>query len=141
MYDVITAPHSSVQNVTEWSKRDLCWERAREKLAQLPIDSKFAEGLVSVAELNEAAREAKDTRKVDDGIDAQTEVVKLGFEYWKRVDAWSAANHPVSPDERTILRVASGYTYGVPTDRQAKRLLALKERLELEGMAPPDALL
>jgi hypothetical protein len=138
MHDVITTPHPSVQNVTEWSKRELCWTEARQRVDDIRMLDAFAKELVDSWDNRSMQREARTQQKVDSGIDAQTTVIRLGSGYWQGVEAWSYTNYPISPEELRLVRLASGYGAGVPTDRQSVRLLELKSRLELEGMPPAE---
>ena len=136
MHEVITTPHPGVQNVTEWSKRELCWEEARTRLQSLSLNDDLASELVDLSELRSTERRARDQQKVDTGIDAQAKVISLGADYWQGVEAWARDNSPVSPEDVRLIRLACGFGSGLPSDRQSARLLSLVERLELEGMPP-----
>jgi hypothetical protein len=138
MHDVITAPQRGIQNVTEWSKNSYCWEKAREAPVELlaAFDSELCEADSLVAE----ARAAKTLQKMDSGISAQATVVELGRAYWAEVRTWAEERHLLGPDEERLVRVAAGLLHGLPTDWQSKRLLQLKARLEIEGLAPPAAI-
>ncbi len=138
MHEVITRPPSGIQNVTEWSKRELCWDQAKDRLRSLPLSHDLDAELIDLALLRATDRTAKVQQKQDSGINAQTQVIALGFEYWQGFETWARENNPVSPEDVRLIRMASGFGSGLPTDRQSSRLLELKERLELEGMAPPN---
>lgn len=138
MHDVITSPPPGIQNVTEWSKNSYCWEKARE--APVELLAEFAGELCESDELLAEARAAKALQKLDTGISAQATVVELGRPYWTEVWKWSMAHHLVGADEDRLLRLASGMLQGLPTDWQSKKLLQLKARLEIEGLAPPAAI-
>ena len=137
MQDVITDPPAGVQNVTEWSKRESCWQRAA--AVPLGLDPGFAAELVDVASQREADRAARTQQKQDSGIDAQEAVVKLGQGYWTAVRAWARERGFLSFDDDRLLRMAAEYVPNVPNDRQSAKLLRLKERFELEGLAPRRA--
>lgn len=138
MHDVITQPHPTVQNVTEWSKRELCWTDARQRVDELELAPSFADELIDQSANRSREREARTLQKVDSGIDAQTTVIMLGEEYWRGVEAWVNENYSISPDDLRLVRLAGGIGAGLPTDRQSSRLLDLKSRLELEGLAPVE---
>ncbi len=138
MHDVITTPHPGIQNVTEWSKRELCWEESRARLRLIDISADLMTELVDLSEVRSAERQAKEQQRQDSGIDAQTQVITLGSDYWQRLEAWAKSNSPVSPEEVRLIRLASGFGGSLPTDRQSGKLLEVKQRLEIEGMAPPD---
>lgn len=135
MHEVITAPPAGIQNVTEWSKKEACWDQAKRRDVDL-LPELRAE-LIEMSTLRDIQQDARAQQKQDTGIDAQMSVVELGAEYWVALLAWSQANFPISPDEDRLVRMAAGLTSGLPSDKQSTRLLQLKERLELEGLAPP----
>jgi hypothetical protein len=134
MHEVIVAPPSHVQNVTEWAKRVTCWERAKE--IEIELLPGFAALLVSKSKAREAERAEKKLQKVDSGIEAQEEVLELGFEYWGRLRAWVSQRHLAIGDEDTLLKYASGQSGSFPDERQSARLLQLKLRMEGEGFPP-----
>ncbi len=134
MHEVITDPPAGVQNVTEWSKREACWVRA--DAVALDLDPRVREELVPKATLREVERAARAQQRVDTGISAQEEVVRLGQAYWSGVRDWGRERGFLSAEDERLLRLAAEYIPGVPTDFQSKKLLALKKRFEFEGMAP-----
>ena len=130
MHEVLTSPPSHVQNVTEWAKREQCWDKA--KAARIEVLPGFAGTLVDSKRIREAEFEARKTEKLDKGIGAQSTVAKLGFSYWEQLRSWSGSRGLLLQDEDVLLRLAAGKG-GFPTEKQSYRLLALKARLEGEG--------
>jgi AIPR protein len=134
MHEVITDPPAGVQNVTEWSKREACWERASS--VDVELDGALSIELIDASEVKDVGRTARVQQRQDSGIDAQTAVIRLGQPYWVAVRNWARERGYLSPDEELLLRLAAEYQPGMPTDRQSAKLLTLKERFELEGLAP-----
>ena len=136
MNDVITWAERRVQNITEWAKQSDCWERARtspvELLPELAAELYESERVVT------AARAAKTLQHLDSGIGAQAQVVELGSAYWTGAWTWAQQHRLIGPDEDRLMRQAAGFGHGLPTDWQSVKLLDLKKRLELEGLAPPE---
>ena len=136
MNDVITWAERRVQNITEWAKQSDCWERARtspvELLPELAAELCESERVVT------AARAAKTLQHLDSGIGAQAQVVELGSAYWTGAWTWAQQHRLIGPDEDRLMRQAAGFGHGLPTDWQSVKLLDLKKRLELEGLAPPE---
>jgi AIPR protein/Abortive infection phage resistance protein N-terminal domain len=130
MHDVITTPPAHVQNVTEWAKRDLCWERARD--VHIDLLPAFYSSLVDQSVVRAANVAEKRQQKVDSGIGAQVLVASLGADYWRRLQDWAQGRGLLLADEGTLLRLATG-ARGFPDDRQSSRLIALKQRMEGEG--------
>jgi hypothetical protein len=134
MHDVITDPPSHVQNVTEWAKRPQCWERAADTQVELRPD--FRDWLVAKSELKEGARQEKRQQAQDSSIEAQVKVMSFGTEYWQRLRDWATNRSLLLPNEDGMLRAAAGLASAFPTEWQAPKLLALKERMEGEGFPP-----
>jgi hypothetical protein len=134
MHEVITDPPAGVQNVTEWSKRELCWQRAA--AVRVDLDDAVKRELIAKADEKEADRTARSQQKQDVGISAQENVVRLGQEYWSGVRGWARERGFLSMEDERLLQMAAEYVPGVPTDYQSKKLLSLKKRFEIEGMAP-----
>jgi hypothetical protein len=136
MHDVITAPPPHVQNVTEWAKRDLCWERARD--VHVELLHAFHASLIDQSVVRAANDAEKKQQKMDSGIGAQVLVASLGGEYWARLQDWAEVRGLLLAEEGTLLRLARGVG-GFPDDRQSSRLIALKQRMEGEGFPVPPA--
>ena len=136
MHDVITDPPPGTQNVTEWAKRDLCWERA--SAIQIRLSDGVRAELVSKTEQAQASRVARAQQRVDSGIGAQEAVIALGKAYWARSRTWAREHGFLSMEDERLLGLAADLAPRVPSDRESKRLLQLKARFELEGMPPED---
>jgi hypothetical protein len=136
MNDVITWAERRVQNITEWAKQSDCWERARTS----PVDllPELAAELCESERVVTAARAAKTLQHLDSGIGAQAQVVELGSAYWTGAWTWAQQHRLIGPEEDRLMRQAAGFGHGLPTDWQSVKLLDLKKRLELEGLAPPE---
>jgi hypothetical protein len=138
MHDVIIAPPAHVQNVTEWAKREQCWELAR--AVQVDLAPDFVSSLVDKSVLREAEAKEKKKAKGDKGISAQVRVANLGPDYWKRLREWCQARGLLIADEDALLRMAMGIG-GFPDEWRCARLLDLKMRMEGEGFpVAPDSL-
>jgi hypothetical protein len=134
MHLVITDPPAGVQNVTEWSKREACWERAR--TVDIDLLPETASELSLAEVVRDVERVARSQQRQDIGISAQTAVVELGHDYWANLRTWADERLLLPAEDEYLVRMAAGLAEGFPTDRQSKRLLQLKTRLELEGLAP-----
>ncbi len=134
-FDVLVAPEHPYANVTEWAKRDVCWTR----VCQAPVDALPAlEGeLQDLEEDRRGRREARGEAREERVIDAVMEVVRRSEEgYWKRAMAWPRARQVLSQVEFGILTTACVRTGWVPSDAQARKLMAGAKRLEEEGFVP-----
>ena len=131
MFAIIVAPEGGFQNVTEWCKKELCWQRAREtKIA-------FLQGLgyelVGPEEDKLAKKEAQVQQSVTIGIHTQTAVIELGPAYWQALRTWARQRQLLSPTDDSFVGVATTMPRKLPTEKQCARLLEIKARLEEEG--------
>jgi hypothetical protein len=134
MHRVITDPPAGVQNVTEWSKREACWQRAA--ALDLGLTAELRSELIPLSSIREREQAARSQQKQDSGIDVQTEVFRLGSEYWTRVRFWALENGYLTQDDLRILGMAIDQSPRFPNERESAKLLRLKAALELEGLAP-----
>jgi AIPR protein len=134
MHAVITDPPAGLQNVTEWSKRQQCWERAT--AVSLGLEPAFRSELVDASAKRETERAARTQQRQDSTIGDQEAVVKLGPDYWRELRNFGREHQFLTAEDESLLRRAIDYTPGVPDQWQSAKLLRLKERFELEGFPP-----
>ncbi len=132
VFDVLTAENRGIQNVTEWSKRETCWDCARNLPLHLLPEAE--EWLADKEEVRSAARSAKREQKVISGIEAQIFVVNLGAKYWQDMLQWSSQKGLlVSQDEQIALTVAARMPAALPNSYQCKILQEPRNKLLSEG--------
>lgn len=111
-----------IANVTEWCKRERCWEDLKSR-----IDTSAFEALDSDLVSSEAAtsnkRSARKEQKVTNEVEAQTQVVNRGAPYWQRLLHWAEAGTLMTPSELEVLRVAARMPRIIPSGFQAAKLL------------------
>ena len=132
MYSVITSPEQGLENITEWCKKELAWQRAQQKrvnlLPELTVE------LVSRAENEEREADAETKARIDLGIAAVTEVLNFKHSSWKRLRDWGIQRRELTPKEDQLLLFAA--TVGkVPSERQAAAILQIRRKLEQEGFS------
>ncbi len=129
--EVLVTPPAGLQNVTEWSKKELCWNRVEAiPVALLPS---FLSELVDPEEDRIIRLEGHSQQEVDSGIEAQAAVVQLGGGFWGKLRSWGMAQKLLTPEEQRLSLLAARIPIKLPTDWQSTRLLQIKKRLELEG--------
>ena len=133
VYNFITRDDRLTLNVTEWCKKEICWKRAMKE--DWTINQKFLKTLVEKNYNNEGKSQAKKQQKLHNEISEELEVIRLGSEYWNDMFMWAKDKNVLLPMERDILGIASSFniTGKVPTPKQCKRLMLIKEKLKLEG--------
>lgn len=130
MYEVITAPEQGRENVTEWCKMELAWQRAQERSIELLPD--FAAELIS-ADINaNIKKDAIDVARIDRGIAAITAVVQCKRSHWRQIRQWGLENHHLTAKEDQLLLLAA--TGKVPSEKQAAVILDIRRKLQQEGL-------
>ena len=129
VHDVLINPAPGISNVTEWAKKQACWERVRRLTFSWPRP--FLDELISVEERKDADRGARrDQRELND-IEAQVAVVKAGPAFWAEAVKWADARELLSPTELGVL--SHLVTGGTPTERQSQVAVQALSRLQSEG--------
>lgn len=132
VYKKITSDTRPVENVTQWCKQAACWEEVK-RIKLLPVAG-FYTVLIGKTEQTAVKREARDLRKIDNSIDAQTTVLDLGEVYWKKLDDWLRSHRLATEAEQRALKVAIKISRGYfPDERQCKNLMNLRAKAVREG--------
>ncbi len=131
VFNVIVSPEGGFQNVTEWSKKELCWKRVS-ALEMVLSPALFKELIDRDLEV-QLKKDSKEDQKVERGIERQAVVLQLGPVYWKEVRDWGAREGLLSPDDQSFLSVAISIPRKIPSEKQSGRLMEIKTRLESEG--------
>ena len=130
-HGVLTDPPQGISNVTEWAKKQACWERVRNVVIDWPKD--FLEELISLHEEKEVKRDARKDQKALDGIFIQRAVVNAGPKYWSNLRQWGDIEGKLTPKDEGVLNVASHMPHRIPTEAQSKKAFEIAVRLREEG--------
>jgi hypothetical protein len=128
--EVVTKPVLTGQNISEWAKQQACWSRVKSLEVNWPV-SLFRE-LQSVAEAKEKQKAAKKDKQELSGIEAQTEVVKLGNAYWQSLLAWPGGRRIFSATDLGVIAAAARRGH-IPTDKQCIAAMAARSKAISEG--------
>jgi hypothetical protein len=131
MFAIIVAPEGGFQNVTEWCKKELCWQRARD--SKITLLRELGSELTAREEEQITKKEAQVQQIALTGIQIQTLVVELGPAYWRALQAWARQRQLLSPTDDSFVAVAVGMPKRLPTEKQCARLVEIKTRIEEEG--------
>jgi hypothetical protein len=131
VYEKLTDDNRGVENVTQWCKREACWNSVQTIQYVLPTD--IEDCLISRDELRMAVRDAKADRRIENDADAQTKVVAIQAGQWRVIMDFAVSKRMVSPEELIALRTACQLPSKVPNPVQSKKLIALLDRLYEEG--------
>lgn len=132
--DFITKEDRLTLNVTEWCKKEACWERAKKENFEL-IES-FVKDLVELNAEKQEFLDAKKERKIENQLNAEILVVNLGDEYWNKVLAWANERKLLTPMENDLILIASKAmkTGRIPSTKQSNIILQIRNKLFDEGM-------
>ena len=134
VYEFITREDRKTENVTQWCKQTLCWERAQNYL--WTIDEQFLRTLTSKEKSKATEKEAKEARKVDNEVDSLKYLMDQGKEYWQRVLEWGSTRRLLSDMELSVIKMVINMeiTGRIPSVKQAKLVIKARERLIADGM-------
>jgi hypothetical protein len=103
-------------------------------------DPRFRDYLVAGADAKAEDCEHREQQRVTDGLTALTDVMALGAQYWESVRAFGRSAKLLSPEDDAALLVAAAMPRKLPTDKQATRLIAVRDRCADEGFEPDRVL-
>jgi hypothetical protein len=118
-------------NVTEWAKDEQCWKTVQAMHVTLPGD--FISELVSRDQVRSAKKSARVQQRVDDGIQLQSAVLAVPRDEWQAIQRFAEEHKMLTPTEAGILAVVARANPGIPSERQAARLMELRQRVSASG--------
>jgi hypothetical protein len=135
VHDVIIDPDPGIKNVTEWAKKQACWDRVKRQKVDWPAD--LWSELITKEEKRVQARSAIKEQKMLNGIEAQMAVVKAGAPVWRDILKWGRENKILSEKEAGILEVATRMddrrNPSLPSEKQSAVIIQTLHRLRQEG--------
>lgn len=132
----IIQPPQGISNISEWCKKDACWTRLQSRIEDIEklLPSEFDDQLLSLEDQASEVKTAKQTQKVDNGIEAQRRVLEISAAQWKRLHQALSVKHLLTPKEIGILNIAMQIPAKIPTERQCAVLLDTLEKGRSEGV-------
>lgn len=133
VYDFITRDDRVTLNVTEWCKKEICWDRAKKE--NWTINENFIKSLISKEQSVKDKIEAYKDQKLENEINYEMKVYSIGSQYWNKLLLWGIEKKLITTREQNILMKLSNFEkVGIlPTTSQCKAILKTKERLESNG--------
>lgn len=130
---ISSAEAYKVANVTEWCKRDKCWDDLLQSV-DVRISSDLERDLIDAEEKEGAKRSARRDQRMMNDIEAQTYVVSKGASYWARLHRWASEGIVMTPSEMDFLGVAASMTSRrVPSGPQSQKVVAAEKKAISEG--------
>lgn len=135
-HHVITKPAAGMRNLSEWAKQQACWSALQARKVNYGADLARCLTLKETARQNE--RDAHEKQRATAGIEAQSAVVELGADFWRKVLEGGSAQRKLSLKDEQILKVCASLPRQIPTEKQSKHAITVLERLKEEGVLSVD---
>lgn len=134
--DDISNPPSGISNISEWCKKEACWQRLLTKLPNFTnsISSDFWDDSISIGEVEFESNAAKKIQAIDDGINAQTRVCELSATEWSSILSVGQKRGILTPKEIGVLNIAGQIPSKIPSEKQSMILLEVLNKAKQEGI-------
>lgn len=136
VYEVIMDPPPGISNISEWSKKEACWTRIKDRMDDVAEDlpDKFWNGLLSEGEVRSGERSAKKNQRLEDGIQLQAGILNIPRDQWTTIRVHGVSKNLLTPKEVDILRIAEQIPAKLPTDKQCIVLAEVLQKAMDEGI-------
>ena len=136
VFDSIMTPTAGISNISEWCKKEACWDRLQLKSGELKslLPKAFLNSLVSKEDIVDEVKSAAKVQKIDNGIEAQKKVMGIPATKWRQVMVDGNKKNIFSPMEIGILQVASQIPAKIPSEKQSIILIDILAKTALEGI-------
>lgn len=132
MYYHLIDPNRTVENVTEWAKRQVCWDQARE--LKYEYDEQFIIELIDKKYVKTHEESAIKEEKKNKDMDATIKIFEYGASYWKDLKVWGTHEKIWNEMDIKLLNLANKIESGLyPTDKQSIEILKILDKARLEG--------
>ena len=132
VYQHLIREDRGVENVTEWAKREACWNGA--KALPYTLLPEFVAELQSREIAVGEAKDARKTQRLTDKLNSLVEVVNYGSENWAALLNWNADHRVMTPSEIHQIQLAKNMDGGlISSDRKCQKVLSILEKCRVEG--------
>ena len=137
VHDCITEPQQGISNVTEWCKKEGCWQGLKKQLNTLSelLPQSFKDNLVSKETIRTEKKQARKTQKIDDGIEAQKQVLGIPPQKWAALLQRCSQVGCLSQKEIGVVKVATQIPNKIPTEKQCLILVEILKKAKREGFS------
>lgn len=136
VYKQITDETREIVNVTQWCKKDKCWEKmqkiALQKNSLLCIEN-IEKFFITKEDEFLNAKQAKNMQHDISGAEAQTIVLNYSASFWYQLEDFASMKGFLTTDMSKALWPAKRIPKCTPSPYQAKRLIELLEIAKEEG--------
>lgn len=132
MYEHLIDENRDIENVTEWAKRQRCWESA--KIIPIHLTKDFISELQLTEEADRLKKDKKKEQKMINDINKTVEVYNFGTDNWKKLLIWNNTHPVLNVQEIEFVKLAIAMEKGkVPSDKQSSRILQVLNHAREEG--------
>lgn len=131
IYEFLIADTRKVENVTEWAKRESCWNFAKELKIELQDD--FLSTLQSKEDQKLIKKDNKKDQKLENDLNQTIEVYNYGAENWKYLAEWNNSHGVLNVQELSFLKLAINFERKMPSDKQCARIMQVLKHAREEG--------
>lgn len=132
VYERITNEDRLTANVTQWCKRDACWEDVK-KNCNIKLTTSIENMIIDEETTIQINKDAKQDQGIVSDMEAQTAVIEYGSEFWKSVYAFTITHKIGAPSTIVALKQAIMIPHRIPNPIQAKALLKHIDEVKLNG--------
>ena len=121
--------------VTEYCKKEETWKKFKE--INYSLSKKFLDDLSTLEMENSKVNSDIKDEKLSKDLDIETEIFKLGGQYWRDLIEEGKKRKLLSPTEIDFLNVAAsidGPRPKIPSPKQAKYIWKIREKLDNAGV-------
>lgn len=133
MYEHLISETRTIENVTEWAKKDECWRQAKE--INFDYNEEFLKELMDKkAVINEEMGAIKE-QKAKEEVDVMMQIYELGLEFWQEVTLWGEREKIWNINDKKFLKMAVDlFLVGkVPSEKQFSVIAKVLDKAQKEG--------
>lgn len=132
VYNHLTREDRTVENVTEWAKKETSWNWAKE--IGFDYDADFINQLVNKKYVSTQEYSAIKEQKKENELNALLQVYEYGSDFWTGVYDWGIQENIWNVQDVNFLKLAMAIDQGkVLSDKQAAKILQLLEKARVES--------
>jgi hypothetical protein len=136
MHEVLLSPPEGIRNISEFAKKQVCWDFAQKKHVLLP-DALRVE-LITPGAARSRARDARDEKKFMNEVEAQSFVLSLrdlDRNFWRKVRSHGVRNRLITEKEKQIIERSILPMQRIPSPKQAQILMKVLIKVREGGFS------
>lgn len=132
VYEKITDESRPTVNVTQWCKRDACWDYVK-KNCNIKLTSSIKNIIIDEETTYQIKKAANQDQGIVSDLEAQKAVIEYGSDFWKTVYSFTITHKLGAPSTIIALKQAMMIPNRIPNPIQSKALLKHIEEVKLNG--------